>query len=750
MPQKAKRRFRRNKTPIPWKWIAPPIFLFFVFGVWFLFNGSNDASMQTGHRLYDLPLYQPVQRAGSDFNALLFSRFILPSLITLANAEYSHSAVVAHFDKLALDPARLKLTEESRVRVYFIGEGSGYVNALGVNLSGLGIDEGDPRILFPNANTPLQLDRAAAMMSKRWGRIFRSAFGRRKAEAPLQPGDFVDLGKLPAGTQLNFFLIAHDGQGHNTYSVIKERNPDRIEHMVAMAVEGTSYLLVSFEDMFGGGDADYEDCVFAVEMSMDNVAALIGKLDPWRRIKQAIKWSVIAAVVFGGPTVTALVRRYIRRKRLNQAYAAASQALKEARPREAVAIVRQIKDHADDKTYIALSRLEAAALEAAHDVAEMTALYDEVGEAFADRETGSLWVGRAQIEADRFDAFDPLRASWRGHESHPAEWLVMEAEVLARQDKLRNAQALLEEKVFEGTSEALRLSQMALLQPDHANASSLIQRALDLAPRYPDVLQRQALWHESQGRREAAHAAWKTAFQAAPENLFIRDGMAEFYRRQGRYEAALKLWHDALPPPSLDIIWTKYLFWSRVAISVPADTLTVSPPPGALHDLIVFMRDLSWEHFWDPVGFESAIHEHVALHARQEVFWLRLFHALHTHHEAEALALVNLSGFGARSWHPILEQSLARILTYRRAGYWGIHTAGVASCICAAPAFFTLLDQAAGCADGNPPEWFSGLMDSPNAFAAACAAAGWKGAARRLACAAEWPRDIPASLRGIS
>lgn len=745
--RKAGRRPKSRAVPIPWQAAAAAVLFLSALGAWFLFNGSNDAPLQAAPQHLQIPAYQPVQRAGSDFNAWLFSRFMMPSLITLANKEYTHSAVAAHFDKLALDPAQLELMEESRVRVYFIGEGSGYTNALGINLTGLGSDEGDPRILFPNANTSLQLDGAAKKMSGRIGRFFRSGFGKRKQEAPLQPGDFVDLGKLPAGTQLNFFLIAFDGQGTNTYSILKEQNPDRLEHMVAMAIEGTSYLLVSFEDMFGGGDADYEDCVFAVEMSMDNVAALVGKLDPWRRIRQAVKWSVILTVVIGGPIAVFVARRRIRRKRLNEALDSASRAINQARPRDALAIIRRTKQDADDKTYLALSCLEVDALEETRDVAELSALYDEVGEAFQERESASLQVGRAQIEADRLDAYEPLRTAWRDRGSYPAGWLALEAEALVRQDKQGNARSLLEEKRFEGDSEALRLAELALVHPDATEAELLLERAGILAPRHPGVLRCEALWCESRGRWDMAKKAWEAANRADPANPFLRDGMAECYRKQGQYEAAMKLWYGGLGPPTLDIIWTKFLFWSRAACPVRAELGSFPTPPGALRPLIEFMRRLPQDRFWDPAGFEAVAHEHVALHDRQEVFWLRLLHALHAGNEAEALALVSLSGFAARSWSPVLEQTLTRMLTYRRAGYMGMENTGASAQGCPVPEFFTMLDQFAACAAGEPPGWLAEVLGGPNAFAAACAAAGWKAAARRLERPDAWPPGVWASIR---
>ena len=740
LPKKPDRRF-------PWKVAAAILVSVIVFVLWFLFNGSNDAPIQSSQRPYSLPLYQPVQRSGSDFNAWFFNRFMLPSIITLANKEYSHSSVAANFAKLALDPAKLKLMEESKVRVYFIGEGTGYVNTLGINLKGLGAKEGDPRLLFPHAKTAVQLDRSAQWMSGIVGRWFPFWMGRRAEDKPLRPGDFVDLGKLPAGTKLNFFLVANSGNGLNTYSIYKETNPDDIDHMVATAIENTSYLLVSFEDMFGGGDADYEDCVFAVEMSMDNVAALVGRFDPWRRIKQIIKWSIILSLIIGIPTGVVLFRRWKRWKMINAACKAAEEALRSGRPGETDEIVRKVLPYAGRKMHIILSGLRVAALEKTCNVAELTALYDETPKAVQGSETASLLVGRAQIEADRFDAYEALRADWRTRETHTGEWLILEAEAMVRQDKARNAQALLAEHTFSDASEALRLAHLSLLQGDVSRSQTLMAQAAKMAPQHPEVLRCQALWYEARSQHDIAQKAWEAVRRAAPDNPFYKDGHAEFYRRRGRYKEALQVWSSALAPPTLDILWLKTLFWSRVALPATAVPAVLPSPPGELKPLIEYMRNLPPEQFWDPAGFETMAQEHVTFHARQEVFWLRLLHALHTRKEAEALALVNLSGFAMRSWHPVLERSLVWILTCRRIGNLGAANICSIPCASAYPAFFEMLDKVA---EGNltdVPAWVTAVLEGPNAFAAVFAAAGWKEASKRLSQPGAWPPGVPENIR---
>lgn len=696
---------------------------------------ARNAPMQPEQRPFGIPTYAPVKASGSDFKAWMFSHFTLPSFIATADKEYTHNAIVEHFDRLKLDPAKLKLMESSPVRVYFIGEGSGYTNALGVNLKGLGIDEGDPRILFPNVNATVQLDNAARQMRHFWKRWFRGGMKKRSPEMPLIPGDFADLGVVPAGTPLNFFLIANDGQNLNTYSVSPERNPDKLAHMVAMAIEGTPFLLMSFEDMFQGGDADYEDCVFAVQMSVDNVASLVGRLDPMRRAKQMAKWAVALTVILGGPLGFWIGRRRLRRRRVIQARELAEESLRNARPREALTALRRVKKFtAGAEERLELAQLEVIALESTQEVAELAALYDESAEAFQGREPASLLVGRTQIETERFENFDRLRAEWRGQEGHPAEWVALEADALMKQEKEQAAFTLLTAQTFDDGKDALRLARLACLRAAEApaEADAYLRQAMALAPHDPEVLRAQAWRLESQGKLQEAVAAYQAACTAAPGNPFLRDALAEFHRRQGQYPLAQREWAAALPSPTTDYIWSKALFWARVAAPLPVGTGTLAPPPGVLLPLIDLLRRLPPDRFWDPVRFEKIAHERAALHARQEVFWLQVLHALHTGNEMEALSLLNLSGFGQRSWHAPLEKALARILTCRRTEFPGPPALPAVAAAAERYPLFAALEQAAIYGGFMGLEQLQEEIRGPRIFAAAFTAAGWNEAAARL------------------
>jgi hypothetical protein len=185
-----------------------------------------------------------------------------------------------------LDPSQLTVATKSDVRVYFVGEGASYHNSLGFNTQGGAISASGSQLIFPDVSTPDN--------------------GKRSNQEPLLPGDFVQLGNFNAGTKLDFFLIADGANGGtNVFSTNSSLNKDGINHVVsyAFAVPGSSYLLLSFEDMYGGGDRDYEDAIFAVDFGAANVQNLIASVpEP----------GVISLLcVFGGTLALAKRRRRI-------------------------------------------------------------------------------------------------------------------------------------------------------------------------------------------------------------------------------------------------------------------------------------------------------------------------------------------------------------------------------------------------------------------------------------------------------
>jgi hypothetical protein len=163
---------------------------------------------------------------------------------------------------------------ESTARVYFVGEGAGYMNTLGFNT--IAPDATVPKsslnssaeLIFPNASSTVSTYDSGAKAV-------------RTASAPLLPGDFVDLGAFKAGSMLDFFLVANGaGGGKDVWTAPASRNRDGIDHVVAFALPGSPYLIMAFEDMFKGGDRDYNDVVFAVDIGAINVQRLLSTPEP--------------------------------------------------------------------------------------------------------------------------------------------------------------------------------------------------------------------------------------------------------------------------------------------------------------------------------------------------------------------------------------------------------------------------------------------------------------------------------------
>ena len=74
------------------------------------------------------------------------------------------------------------------------------------------------------------------------------------------PGDTKSLGFFTAGTEL-IFRLEVGFSGDIFYSGAASRNLDGLAHAAANSDGG--FTFVGFEDLFGGGDGDYDDLVFS-------------------------------------------------------------------------------------------------------------------------------------------------------------------------------------------------------------------------------------------------------------------------------------------------------------------------------------------------------------------------------------------------------------------------------------------------------------------------------------------------------
>lgn len=76
------------------------------------------------------------------------------------------------------------------------------------------------------------------------------------------PGAQYSLGNFLAGTELSFTMFVKN-TGFAYYTGSASLNPDSFMHAAYDVTSGQS-LNIGFEDLFGGGDRDYDDLVFSL------------------------------------------------------------------------------------------------------------------------------------------------------------------------------------------------------------------------------------------------------------------------------------------------------------------------------------------------------------------------------------------------------------------------------------------------------------------------------------------------------
>ena len=226
--------------------------------------------VQSTARPFGLDIVDKVQTRGTDVDSSDFLASELPDLTEFIKAGYDETSVFNGRSARVVDPSNLRLATDAAVRAYFVSEGAGYRNTLGFNVDASGITGGDPKLIFPDATSK------EAFYNP-------SSDKRRNRRNPILPGDFVDLGAFSAGQSLDFFLIANGAAGGtHIYGPNAGSNPDRQNHLLAFtyAVEDSPYLVLGFEDLFGGGDRDFDDLVFVLDIGTDNVNRLVSAPEP--------------------------------------------------------------------------------------------------------------------------------------------------------------------------------------------------------------------------------------------------------------------------------------------------------------------------------------------------------------------------------------------------------------------------------------------------------------------------------------
>ena len=382
--------------------------------------------------------------------------------------------------------------------------------------------------------------------------------------------------------------------------------------------------------------------------------------------------------------------------------------------------------------------LEVRALAGLRAAPELAAIYHRSPARIGADEEASLILARAFLASRNHEAFGQIRKHWAGHETRPADWLVLDSDVFLEAGKPRAAENLLRSKQFNGPAEAARLERLALLvgRNDLPQAWRLLSTATELDPRNPELRSFRGQMLEAAGKPAAARIEYFAAVMAQTNNPLLTDQLAEFYRRQNNFDAALATWEAALTRPTFDFIALKTAFWQRLIRPGPFAADQV--PAGELQPLASWIAALVPGEFFNTNSFNLLPAAQRLVQQRQEVFWLRLADALQNKREIEAAGLLRFNLFRSRSWQPDLEIALARILHYRQK-----HSLNPAALLTGSdtPAgerheYFRQLEilaaqERAGSRAAMPAD-LDALLRGPDAFAAAFLAAGWRETALRL------------------
>jgi hypothetical protein len=215
-------------------------------------SAQTESPVQSPARPFGLEIVAPVMLAASDESSKQFQTEVLPTLLDLTKLNLSERVSIKDLKAVTLDPKLLTLQEDSLVRTYFLGEGAAFKNTLGFSTEGGSPFDKTAQLIFPDTSDPTGLGGSGGPL--------------RTTRDPLMAGDFVDLGKFAAGTQLDFFLISDGANGGKRFfSTNHSLNGDGLVHAVSFQKDGTSYFVIGFEDIWGGGDRDFNDTLFVLE-----------------------------------------------------------------------------------------------------------------------------------------------------------------------------------------------------------------------------------------------------------------------------------------------------------------------------------------------------------------------------------------------------------------------------------------------------------------------------------------------------
>ena len=236
-----------------------------------LFAATGSAQtlspIQSPFRPSGLPLVGSVYLSGTD-TASAAEASLQTGYISMIKQYLPETIKFTGIGLNQLNPQQLYFLFPYAPRVYFIYEGACYTDALGVTIATVSTPTNKPTTgtsytIFPDQHS--------------WqGSVCASGSARSSSE-PLQAGDFVQLPTVNAGQQLAFFCMSNLNSTGTTpqYTFYNgaSNNVDNFQHMIAFFPDNSQYIIIGFEDVYGGGDQDCNDLMFVVDVGPNNAAS---------------------------------------------------------------------------------------------------------------------------------------------------------------------------------------------------------------------------------------------------------------------------------------------------------------------------------------------------------------------------------------------------------------------------------------------------------------------------------------------
>jgi hypothetical protein len=233
--------------------------------------GSTNSTVQSSLRPLGWSIYANVKKlttiAPTDELALDFKNNL--SVFTSYTASLKEGVAYAAATNNKLDPQRLYFFADYAPRIYFISNGGWYTDGLGVTIGPAIAPDGTPPegtnyLVFPSLNSCY----SNTCPSKQTG-------GSRTSSVPLLTGDFVQLPTIHVGQQLAIVFFANLnslGTPANVFYNDPNANQDHYQHVIAFFPNNSRYFIVGFEDLYGGGDGDYNDAIIVIDVGDTNAS----------------------------------------------------------------------------------------------------------------------------------------------------------------------------------------------------------------------------------------------------------------------------------------------------------------------------------------------------------------------------------------------------------------------------------------------------------------------------------------------